>query len=153
MLGRIIPIRFLHPRLPALFLAYTLSSITTMLLKLVFWLLFSAISTARDCPPGYALDTGSIPEDQTIHWVACGAESIPNLDCGKIKVPLDYTNSSPGVLTLTVARLRADPSVANGKSIIFNPGGPGESGLGSLTSDLVEWVLLMHLVILIDEIE
>lgn len=126
------PASFSHP---SLYLpVYSSASFANMFLKLVLWLFFHTLAAATDCPSGYTLDTGPIPENQKVEWGLCDENysDEPNIECGSIRVPLDYTNASPGVLTLRLARLRADPSVSNGKSIVTNPGGPGIGGLSRL---------------------
>ncbi|KAK5058688.1 hypothetical protein LTR84_010952 [Exophiala bonariae] len=112
---------------------------------LVLWLFLHTLATATDCPSGYTLDTGPIPEKQNIEWQLCDENqmtvwglSTPNLECGSIRVPLDYTNASPGVLTLQLTRLPADSAVSNGKSIVMNFGGPGERGLSALDQSYLE---------------
>jgi len=73
---------------------------------------------------------GSLPANQTIQWVACPVDDEPTLECSTIDVPLDYTSDSSDVLTIPLVRVPVANSSA--KSIVYNPGGPGASGIQSL---------------------
>lgn len=77
-------------------------------------------SAEQSCRDPYA--------NQTIQWVACGTTTSPNLQCGTIEVPVDYTDLSAGSFDLAVVRLPATGSNPRG-SILTNPGGPGASGI------------------------
>jgi len=62
-----------------------------------------------------------------ISWSTCAGN--PGLQCGSVSVPIDYQH--PGGSTLDVAVSRAvalDPAQRIG-TLVFNPGGPGESGI------------------------
>lgn len=51
------------------------------------------------------------------------------IDCATIKVPLDYTNpKSGGEIDLQLIKVNATRQPARA-SVIFNPGGPGSSGI------------------------
>lgn len=93
------------------------------------------LGIAQDCPPGYESHNGSTTANQTIQWISCPVENEPNLECATLDVPLDYTDTSMGLLPLHLVRIPAESSLSNGKSIIFNPGGPGGSGVLSVISD------------------
>ncbi len=73
---------------------------------------------------------GSLPANQTVQWVPCPVDEEPTLECGTIDVPLDYTSGSSSLLTLGLVRVPASDTSA--KSIVYNPGGPGSSGIQSL---------------------
>ena len=66
------------------------------------------------------------PQAGRIAWTAC-----PNnggLQCGSVVVPLDYAHPSGSTISLAVTRKpAADPAHRIGV-LLFNPGGPGESG-------------------------
>ncbi|MGW7698816.1 alpha/beta hydrolase, partial [Kitasatospora sp. NPDC054768] len=63
-------------------------------------------------------------------WTACG-----ELQCATLTVPVDYAHPETGqTFTLPLARsVTADPAQRTG-SLVFNPGGPGESGVEQLKS-------------------
>lgn len=59
-----------------------------------------------------------------IDWVACPQESGDQ--CGTLQVPLDYGDPEKGTIGLTVIRHQVPDSKG---VVVFNPGGPGESGV------------------------
>lgn len=65
---------------------------------------------------------------QTIDWRSCGEHTF----CGTVEVPADYSNVAAGKLKLSLAYHEASVAKPLG-SIIFNPGGPGSSG--------VDWIV------------
>ncbi|MFJ2582531.1 alpha/beta hydrolase [Kitasatospora aureofaciens] len=77
--------------------------------------------------------------DQRINWTPCADDGNadpdePAVRCATLKVPLDYAD--PGGETVDVALARmpaADPGRRIG-SVLLNPGGPGNSGVG-----MVQW--------------
>ncbi|MFI9331251.1 alpha/beta hydrolase [Kitasatospora sp. NPDC052868] len=104
------------------------------------------VTALAGCLPAYgdtaaeAADTG--PTDaaqqsalQTFYrqkptWTTCG-----ELQCATLTVPMDYAHPETGqTFTLPLARsVTADPAQRIG-SLVFNPGGPGESGVEQLKS-------------------
>lgn len=76
-----------------------------------------------------------------IQWAPCQIDfgslkdqiKLP-LDCAKLEVPLDYTNlESPEKLSLQLIKINATKAPFRG-SVIFNPGGPGETGVVDLAT-------------------
>ncbi|KUO18152.1 hypothetical protein AQJ91_27065 [Streptomyces dysideae] len=65
---------------------------------------------------------------QKPHWKPCGEE-----ECATLKVPMDYADPGDGrTFTLPLIRVTAaDPERRIG-SLVFDPGGPGESGVAFL---------------------
>lgn len=62
-----------------------------------------------------------------IKWAPCEPD-IPNLKCGQLTVPLDWSKPHGKQITLAVNKVKAsDPSKRIG-SVVVNPGGPGGSG-------------------------
>lgn len=60
---------------------------------------------------------------QAVEWSSCG----DGLQCGKVRVPMDYAQPGSDEITLAAIKL---PSTGNKKgSILVNPGGPGGSGV------------------------
>lgn len=90
------------------------------------------VAFAQECPDGYALNTGKLPENQTLDWVACPVDDEPTLECATLVVPIDYTNPDVGLLTLPVVRVPAPNPNGTAKSIVYNPGGPGVAGIANL---------------------
>ncbi|KAI1416861.1 alpha/beta hydrolase fold-domain-containing protein [Hypoxylon sp. FL1857] len=58
-------------------------------------------------------------------WRSCGDDASPNLECGKMKVPLDWSQPGGQQITLGLARLKAANNSTRIGSLIYNPGGPG----------------------------
>ncbi|BBC32137.1 Hydrolase, alpha/beta domain protein [Streptomyces graminofaciens] len=74
--------------------------------------------------------------DAGIRFGKCADDVLPgNLRCGKVKVPLDYSRPFGKQISLTVSRVKATgkgvgkQKVARQGALVFNPGGPGASGL------------------------
>ena len=67
-------------------------------------------------------------QGDAIQWVSCRQNGSVPVACGTLKVPLDYSDpSSKETLTLELVKLSAVKQPKKG-SILFNPGGPGDSG-------------------------
>jgi pimeloyl-ACP methyl ester carboxylesterase len=78
-------------------------------------------------------DAADDVDDTPIEWSTCdGGLDIPGLaplECATIDVPLDYDDPAGSAIPIALARQEAgDPSARIG-SIVFNPGGPGGSGI------------------------
>ena len=65
---------------------------------------------------------------QAVEWSNCAE---PDILCADIEVPADWSNPSGDRLKLALAYRKADNENALG-SVIFNPGGPGSSGVNWL---------------------
>lgn len=70
----------------------------------------------------------------SVEWKSCRiAGSVPG-DCGKLKVPLDYTDDECNKqLTLDIYRVPATNTPKKG-SIFLNFGGPGANGVADLAA-------------------
>jgi len=76
--------------------------------------------------------TTNTPSPAKLAWTDCGG----GFQCGTLQVPLDY--SQPGGHKISLALLRKpalDQSQRIG-SLLMNPGGPGESGIDFMRSDI-----------------
>lgn len=81
----------------------------------------AAARSARPAPP--AMPPG---------WHACGG----GLQCATVAVPLDYANPGGPQIGIAVERRPArDPAHRIG-SLVLNPGGPGDSGIDNMASQL-----------------
>ena len=70
-----------------------------------------------------------------IRWRGCPPSMPAASQCGRVTVPRDWGNPGTGTFKVAVARLRATGSDRQRKGIlVFNPGGPGGSGLGALAT-------------------
>jgi len=83
---------------------------------------------------GPTADAAASGPPPTIHWSPCPATA--GYRCGRLQVPLDYGHPSAGSLSLAVSEHVAPQSRG---VVIFNPGGPGESGVSILPLQ-VSWV-------------
>jgi pimeloyl-ACP methyl ester carboxylesterase len=77
-------------------------------------------TTTQAAPPT------TVPATDTIVWSSCPAGST--LQCGSVSVPLDYQHPLGASITLAVTRAPALDASHPAGSLVFNPGGPGESG-------------------------
>ena len=67
-----------------------------------------------------------------VGWLPCSG----GLECGWVDVPLDYRHPEGRVIAIALARHRAgDPAHRIG-SLVLNPGGPGDSGINDLPTEL-----------------
>jgi hypothetical protein len=89
--------------------------------------LVTASATAQDCPTGY--------QRATVSWYNCPVEKISSLQCSTLEVPLDYSQPTGKALKLRLVRIPAATPNAQTKSVIYNPGGPGDVGIGALIGD------------------
>ncbi|EEH63286.1 TAP-like protein [Gleimia coleocanis DSM 15436] len=81
--------------------------------------------------------------DQEVTWKSCkdneavseiseGETDLPSYTCAEIDVPLDYANPGGETIKLQLVRHSKDGSVKT--PLLFNPGGPGGSAVGSLSN-------------------
>jgi pimeloyl-ACP methyl ester carboxylesterase len=69
-------------------------------------------------------------------------ETLPaSVQCGTVKVPLDYASPTGRQITLTVSRVKASGKPAEHQgAFVYNPGGPGASSMYfPLAAELPEW--------------
>ncbi len=66
-----------------------------------------------------------VPPPHPLVWSACAPGST--LQCGTVAVPVDYRHPGGPSISLAVTR---EPATGTGphRTLVFNPGGPGESG-------------------------
>lgn len=62
----------------------------------------------------------------TVVWTPC--EGAPSLDCASLKVPVDYSEPKGDKIDLALIRRKSTGSASKGV-LLFNPGGPGASGV------------------------
>ena len=83
---------------------------------------------------------------QAVQWAECDTSILgprsPKLEtlwalagerlrCAMVRAPLDWSNPGRGDVTLAVMRLAAGTPSKRRGALLFNPGGPGEDGLGN----------------------
>ncbi|MGB0113153.1 MAG: alpha/beta hydrolase [Ilumatobacteraceae bacterium] len=87
-------------------------------------------------PHDSAGPTGPTPDVGTVDWASCDGPVGPlvTFECGTITVPADYADPDGAMLDIALVRApTADPDERIG-SLVFNPGGPGGSGIEFLQS-------------------
>jgi len=72
------------------------------------------------------------PSAGSIAWTDCGG----GFQCGTLQVPLDYEHPETRKIALALARIKAKDQSHRIGSLLMNPGGPGESGIEFLRSDV-----------------
>jgi len=73
-----------------------------------------------------------MPVPPPLGWSACGTDR----SCSTLVVPLDYADpTGPRIGIALERRPASDPGQRIG-SLVINPGGPGESGIGNFENDL-----------------
>jgi pimeloyl-ACP methyl ester carboxylesterase len=99
---------------------------------LVFAFLFiSNLAAAEIATPFIARHLSSKPNAPIIAWGSCGKE-FPNIQCAKVKVPLDYRYPSGQKTELALARYPASDQINKIGTLFVNPGGPGISGVQAI---------------------
>ncbi len=92
---------------------------TSVLVSVTFLAGCTAVASSSDVPASAT--------SPTLSWVPCPGAGGDQ--CASVEVPVDYRHPGHGVLSIEVIRhLATDPSAKKGV-LIFNPGGPGESGV------------------------
>ncbi len=93
-----------------------------------------------DVPDGTAPDTddsdATNPDIGTLDWHSCegAAGNRIDLECATLTVPLDYAAPDGDSIDIAVARVATADTSARIGSLVFNPGGPGGSGIEFLTA-------------------
>ncbi|MCZ9337062.1 alpha/beta hydrolase, partial [Streptomyces sp. TRM76130] len=64
----------------------------------------------------------------TLRWAPCGDPAQPGAECTTLSVPVDWARPDGPTLDLAVARRKAADPAARVGSMVFGPGGPGDSG-------------------------
>jgi pimeloyl-ACP methyl ester carboxylesterase len=93
-----------------------------------------AVALAAPAAQGAAGSRGSTarsarPAARRIAWTACGTR----LQCAKVRVPLNWSRPAGPTISLAVIRHLASRRAQRIGSLFLNPGGPGDSGVGTVT--------------------
>jgi pimeloyl-ACP methyl ester carboxylesterase len=75
--------------------------------------------------------------NSSLNWTPCYDNKY--IECATFEVPLDYKNAEAGEAQLAVIRYLATKTPRLG-SIFTNPGGPGGSGVGSISGGTGEYI-------------
>jgi pimeloyl-ACP methyl ester carboxylesterase len=65
-----------------------------------------------------------------LNWTPC----FDKFTCSRLQVPLDYTDPSAGNTAIAFIKHPALNASAETRDILYNPGGPGDTGVGELLS-------------------
>ncbi|MDH6612690.1 pimeloyl-ACP methyl ester carboxylesterase [Streptomyces sp. SAI-208] len=65
----------------------------------------------------------------TLRWAPCDAPEKPGAECATLSVPVDWARPKGPRLDLAVGRRKATDPDARVGSMVFGPGGPGDSGV------------------------
>ncbi|MEU5042332.1 alpha/beta hydrolase [Streptomyces griseorubiginosus] len=84
--------------------------------------------TAVPAEAGTSLTASPALAAAKVSWKKCGTENYPTLQCGSVKVPLDYAHPKGRQITLALSRVPHTAKKYQGP-LLVNPGGPGGSGL------------------------
>lgn len=70
-------------------------------------------------------------QNRTIQWAPCKEKTTRPASCATLEVPIDYKNPSSKTFALNLLKYEALKKPCKG-SVLFNPGGPGESSRNTL---------------------
>jgi pimeloyl-ACP methyl ester carboxylesterase len=118
-----------HQRSKQLIKLLSVASVLTLLLSGC-----QAFSGSSPISPPQPLDDSSIAAElkpfynQSVKWSKCGLEQT---FCAKIQVPAKWSDPTGETLKIALAYRSADKQAIG--SLIFNPGGPGASGVSFIT--------------------
>ncbi|RDA86909.1 hypothetical protein CP532_1856 [Ophiocordyceps camponoti-leonardi (nom. inval.)] len=100
-----------------------------------FILLSSALAAVATAA---ATDNNNNNTTNKIEWETCPEEYPPELQCGKMQLPIDHDNSTLGNFTLHMVRvpcLAGNDTSACPNSLFFNFGGPGVATIPGFLTD------------------
>ena len=77
------------------------------------------------------LASPGIAAAQDLDWGPCppGSGNDPRQECALLTVPLDYSNPGGETIAVAVSRIKTSVPAKHRGVLLFNPGGPGGSGL------------------------
>ncbi len=70
-----------------------------------------------------------------LEWTPCpnADELDPRQECSSVIVPLDYSQPAGETIAIAVSRIRAESATDRRGVLVYNPGGPGSSGINGPT--------------------
>ncbi|WP_405982343.1 alpha/beta fold hydrolase [Streptomyces sp. NBC_00158] len=71
-----------------------------------------------------------------LRWAPCDGRADPGAECAALSVPVDWADPDGPRLDLAVARRKAADPGARVGSMVFGPGGPGDSGVERVVSGI-----------------
>ncbi|KZV74674.1 hypothetical protein PENSPDRAFT_681844 [Peniophora sp. CONT] len=118
---------------------------SSLLPLLPFVLSLFAQSNAQTCHDEF--DWSSITPSTELTWTSCYATVASIYQCARLEVPLDWYNVSNTNATAAIALIRIpSPHALNGSDayrgpLLFNPGGPGGSGVEAVLTETASQIL------------
>ncbi len=73
----------------------------------------------------------------TVDWKPCPDK--PEVDCSTVTVPIDWSKPNGPTIQVALARRKATDPGARIGSMLFGPGGPGNSGVAAVKEDRMNW--------------
>ncbi|MFJ9441505.1 alpha/beta hydrolase [Kitasatospora sp. NPDC101235] len=112
----------------------------------------AAVPTPTPKPTGEADPALKPFYGQQITWADCPADpqarkakiDTSGMQCGRLHVPLDYTNPAADALDVALIRYPAAKPDQRLGSLMVNPGGPGESGVGMVKYGAKQFAGTLH---------
>src|SRR4051812_6090914 len=90
-----------------------------------------AVALAAAAVPVRPSLAAASPAASTIDWHACGDDG--KAECATLRLPIDWARPDGPTFGLAIARRKAlDPGARVG-TLVFGPGGPGDSGVQRVT--------------------
>ncbi len=105
--------------------------LTAALVALGLVVAMAAVVPVADAATPSASPTASAPKPAPVEWKRCPGRDKA-YGCGRIRVPLDYSKPAGETVSVRVARFRSPNQKQHKGAILFNPGGPGASGVDYL---------------------
>lgn len=93
--------------------------------------LVTATAATAFGPPDPAM-ASTTATGRTIDWKPCAQAA--EVDCGTLTVPVDWAKPKGETTTVALARRRASEPAARIGTLLYNPGGPGGSGVDEIIS-------------------
>ncbi|MEV1329826.1 alpha/beta hydrolase [Micromonospora costi] len=102
--------------------------------KSVGWTLAAATVVALVGAGGPPAVAARPAPERTITWHPC--EQDPTAECGTLSVPIDWDHPDGERFDLALARRAATDPAARAGSLVFGPGGPGDSGVDRVVTGI-----------------
>ena len=91
-----------------------------------------ALVVAPTAHAGDVIEPGPAAGQSTLRWTDCESKALVAAQCAWLTVPRDWSRPETGTYRIAVARIPARAQASRG-TLVFNPGGPGGSGLDALS--------------------
>ncbi|GHJ34779.1 alpha/beta hydrolase [Streptomyces sp. TS71-3] len=101
-----------------------------------------ATAPAVSAAPGSAPQVNALAESpppakaSSLDWAPCDDAAHPGAECATLSVPVDWAHPDGPRFGLAVARRKATDPGARVGSMVFGPGGPGDSGVDRVVTGI-----------------